>query len=419
MHGHYLRLDPKQAYPVMVRGEGAYLYDEQGNAYLDAAAGIAAVNIGYGHPAVAQAMAAQAGKLSYCAPNLFLNDATLTLAEALAEVAPAPIRYFHFTSGGSESTELALKIARQYHLARGEAGRHKIISRWVSYHGATLAGLAVSGMPARREKFQAMLMDVSHIDPPYCYRCPLRLTYPACRLACAAELEQAILEAGPATVSAFIIEPVIGSAGGGIVPPPGYHEAVRRICDRYGVLLIVDEVLTGFGRTGRMFAVEHSGVRPDVVVMAKGIGSGFPISAVGASAELMARWPTGSHGGTYGGNPIGCAAALATIEVLTEPGFAEHVRARGEQLLAGLRSIAADDPGFTDVRGLGLMVATQLADPARMAAITRHCLEEGNLLLMNAGTYGTVLRWMPPLVVTEDEVDLALGAFAKAVEATR
>jgi 4-aminobutyrate aminotransferase len=194
---------------------------------------------------------------------------------------------------------------------------------------------------------------------------------------------------------------------------------MERIGREHGILLIADEVQSGFGRTGTMFCVEQHGVRPDIVVMAKGLASGFPISAIGASAELMARWPTGSHGGTYGGNPIGCAAAIATIDVITEPGFLANVLARGEQLRSGLRTLAADDGGIADVRGPGLMVASELADPARVPLLLAHCLTEGRLILMNAGTFGNVIRWMPPLVVSEAEVDTALAAFAKALAATR
>jgi len=189
-------------------------------------------------------------------------------------------------------------------------------------------------------------------------------------------------------------------------------------CREHGILFIADEVQSGFGRTGRMFAVEHYGIEPDVICMAKGIASGFPFAALGAPKAIMDRWPTGSHGGTYGGNAIGCAASLATIEVLTEPGFLDNVEARGAQLVEGLRDIARHDAGIVDVRGLGLMVATQLSDAGRVAAIQQHCLREGHLILMNAGTYGTTLRWMPPLVVTEAEVAQALAAFGAAVKAT-
>jgi 4-aminobutyrate aminotransferase len=206
--------------------------------------------------------------------------------------------------------------------------------------------------------------------------------------------------------------------GGYVAAPPAFLAGLLERCRAHGILFVADEVQSGFGRTGKMFAVDHHGIEPDIICMAKGIASGFPFAALGASAELMGRWPTGSHGGTYGGNPIGCAAAMATIDVLTEAGFLEHVEARGEQLRAGLRELAAGDPGILQVRGPGLMVATELGDPARVAAIQQHCLREGRLVLMNAGTFGRVIRWMPPLVVTEPEIDLALEAFAKALAAS-
>ena len=222
-------------------------------------------------------------------------------------------------------------------------------------------------------------------------------------------------QTAPAETAAVVIEPVLGE-GGYIPAPPAILAAIAETCANHGILFVADEVQTGFGRTGRMFAIEHTRLRPDVLVMAKGIASGFPLSAIGASAELMARWPTGSHGGTYGGNPIGCAAALATIDVLTEPGFLDAVVARGAQLTNGLQRLWQQHPAIVDVRGPGLMVACQFDDPVRAAAVQHHCLDDGKLLLMNAGTAGTSIRWMPPLTVSAGEIDLALDAFAHAVE---
>jgi len=222
-------------------------------------------------------------------------------------------------------------------------------------------------------------------------------------------------QTAPDETAAVVIEPVLGE--GGYTPAPAkLLDAIAETCAQHGILFIADEVQTGFGRTGRMFAIEHTNLVPDIIVMAKGIASGFPISAIGASAELMGQWPTGSHGGTYGGNPIGCAAALATIDVLTEPGFLDNVVERGAQLMDGLRRLQATHPQIVDVRGLGLMVGVQLDDAARAAALQMHCVREGRLLLMNAGTDGTTLRWMPPLTVSADEIDLGLAAFGRAFE---
>ena len=221
----------------------------------------------------------------------------------------------------------------------------------------------------------------------------------------------------PDETAAAILEPVLGE--GGYVPAPDrFLRGVVDICRENGILFVADEVQSGFARTGRMFAVDHYDVSPDIICMAKGIASGFPFAALGTTEELSARWPKGSHGGTYGGNAIGCAAALATIEVLSAPGFLENVNARGQQLMDGLRDLQAYEPAITQVRGLGLMVGTELNDPSRVSSIQSRCLAEGHLILMNAGTDGRTLRWMPPLVVNEREIDLALAAFGGAVKAS-
>jgi 4-aminobutyrate aminotransferase-like enzyme len=214
-----------------------------------------------------------------------------------------------------------------------------------------------------------------------------------------------------------ILEPVLGE-GGYIPAPPAFIHGIVERCRQHGIMFIADEVQSGFGRTGKMFAVEHYAIEPDIICMAKGIASGFPFAALGTRRELDDRWPTGSHGGTYGGNAMGCAAALATIEIMQDPSFLPNVVERGEQLQAGIRELQQEHPVITQVRGLGLMVGTEFSDPARVAAVTKHCLDEGHLILMNAGTYGRTLRWMPPLVVNEREIDLALAAFGAALKAT-
>ena len=230
-------------------------------------------------------------------------------------------------------------------------------------------------------------------------------------------------QTAPAETAAIVIEPVLGE-GGYIPAPPAYLQGVREICDANNILFVADEVQSGFARTGKMFAVEHSDVVPDIMVMAKGIASGFPIAGIGASAELMSQWPQGAHGGTYGGNPIGCAAALATIDVIEDEHLVDNARDRGAQLMGALGELQKTDKGIGDVRGLGLMVGTELVDAegapaaARTNAILRHCLDESNVIFMNCGTGNNVLRWMPPLVVSEAEIDRGIAAFAAALKAT-
>jgi 4-aminobutyrate aminotransferase-like enzyme len=226
-----------------------------------------------------------------------------------------------------------------------------------------------------------------------------------------------LTQTAPSETAAMILEPVLGE-GGYIPAPQEFLDGVVERCRTHGILFIADEVQSGFGRTGKMFAVDHYGIEPDIICMAKGIASGFPFSALGTRRELDDQWPKGSHGGTYGGNPIGCAAALSTIEVMSAPGFLDNVVARGEQLSDALRELQTEHPDLLQIRGPGLMVASSFSDPTRVPAIIGHCLREGRVILMSAGTYGRDIRWMPPLVVTADEIDEAVQAFTSALKAT-
>jgi 4-aminobutyrate aminotransferase-like enzyme len=334
-------------------------------------------------------------------------------------VCPDPIDTFFFANSGSEATEGAVKLAKQV------TGRPNIIVFTGSFHGRTHLTMAMTTSKTAYRAGHGPLPSGIFVAPY-----PSALDYggdaEAASAACLAHVRHLLAtQTAPAETAAVVIEPVLGE--GGYVPAPGsFQRGLAGMCAEHGVLFVADEVQTGFGRTGKMFAVEHHGVRPDIVILAKGLGSGFPISAIGASAELMARWPRGSHGGTYGGNPIGCAAALATIDVVAEDGFLDAVAARGRQLAAGLAEAVATDPGVAEVRALGLMVAvefrhpaTGIPDTARVATILGHCLTEGHLVLMSAGTYSQAIRFMPPLVVSEAEIDEALRVFEKALEATR
>ncbi len=402
----------------VVSGQGSRVTTVDGAEYLDFTAGIAVVSTGHCHPHVVGAIREQAGRFIHAQVNCYRHDLLEPLAERLAEITPASIDTFFYANSGAEATEGAVKLAKQ------ATGRPNVIVFQGSFHGRTHLAMA---MTTSKTGYRAGHTPL----PSGVFPAPFPTWIGTDRTE-----DQAIDEAldglrlvlaghtAPSETAAMIIEPVLGE-GGYLPAPERFLQGMRSICDEHGILFIADEVQAGFGRTGTMFTVEQSGIEPDILVMAKGIASGFPFAAIGASAELMARWPTGSHGGTYGGNPIGCAAAMATIDVLTAPGFLEEVMARGEQLRAGLTALAAQHPVIADVRGPGLMVAAEFRDEvtgrpdaARTAAVIAHCREHGNLLLMNAGTWGNVIRFMPPLVVTEPEMAEALAAVTDAVAAT-
>jgi len=393
----------------VTHGQGSWVYTADGQEYLDFTAGIAVVSTGHSHPAVVKAIQDQAARFIHAQVNCYTHDLLEPLAARLADLAPGGIDTFFYANSGAEITEASVKLAKQV------TKRPNVIVFAGSFHGRTHQAMAMTTSKTSYRAGYAPLPSGVFVAP---YPDPLAADQDA-------EIDRALAGfahllksmTAPEETAAAILEPVLGE-GGYIAAPARFIQGIVEQCRAHGILFIADEVQTGFGRTGTMFAVEHYGIEPDIICMAKGIASGFPFAALGARAELMAKWPTGSHGGTYGGNAIGCAAAIATIDVLTAPGFLANVVARGEQLVDGLRELQREHDGIVQVRGLGLMVATEFADAARVAAVQKHCLDEGHLLLMNAGTYGRTLRWMAPLVVTESEVAQALSAFAAALKAT-
>jgi 4-aminobutyrate aminotransferase len=390
-------------------GSGSWVTTVDGTEYLDFTAGIAVTSTGHCHPKVVAAIQEQAARFIHAQVNCYRHDQLEPLAAELAEIAPGDIDTFFFANSGAEITEAAVKLAKQ------TTCRPNVIVFAGSFHGRTHLTMAMTTSKTSYRAGHAPLPAGVYVAP---FPDPLASDQDRevdAALAALAHLLKSMT--APEETAAMVLEPVLGE-GGYIAAPRRFLRGVADLCREHGILFVADEVQTGFGRTGRMFAVEHYDVVPDVLCMAKGIASGFPFSALGARRELMERWPKGSHGGTYGGNAIGCAAARATIGVLRAPGFLDAVRARGEQLVAGLKELQAHDSGIVQVRGLGLMVASEFADAGRVTAIQKHCLDEGHLILMNAGTYGRALRWMPPLVVTEREVDLALAAFGAALKAT-
>lgn len=390
-------------------GHGCWVTTAGGEEYLDFAGGIAVNSTGHAHPHVAKAIADQAQRFIHAQVNVYKHDLLEPLATRLAEITPPSIDTFFFANSGAEITEAAIKLAKQ-----ATKRPHTIVFSG-SFHGRTHLAMAMTTSKTGYRAGHAPLPAGVFVAP---YPDPLAADQ-ADEVANALAGFDHLLKAmtAPEETAAAILEPVLGE--GGYIPAPAafIHGIVER-CRQHGILFVADEVQSGFGRTGKMFGVDHYGVDPDIICMAKGIASGFPFAALGTRRELDDKWPTGSHGGTYGGNAMGCAAALATIELISDPAFLANVVARGDQLRAGIRELQREHDVVVQVRGLGLMVGTEFSDAARVAAVQRHCLDEGRLILMNAGTYGRCLRWMPPLVVDEGEIDIALAAFGAALKAT-
>ena len=390
-------------------GHGCWVTTTDGEEYLDFAAGIAVNSTGHAHPHVAKAIADQAQRFIHAQVNVYRHDLLEPLAAKLADITPAGIDTFFFANSGAEITEASIKLAKQV------TKRPNTIVFSGSFHGRTHLAMAMTTSKTGYRAGHSPLPSGIFVAP---YPDPLAADQDA-EVAKALKGFDHLLKSmtAPDETAAAILEPVLGE-GGYIPAPPAFITGIVERCRAHGIMFIADEVQSGFGRTGKMFAVDHYDIQPDIICMAKGIASGFPFAALGTRRELDDKWPVGSHGGTYGGNAMGCAAALATIELMSDPAFLANVQARGQQLRAGITELQHEHDVITQVRGLGLMIGTEFSDPARVSAITKHCLEEGRLILMNAGTYGSCLRWMPPLVVTDREIDLALAAFSAALKAT-
>lgn len=388
-------------------GQGSWVTTTSGERYLDFSGGIAVTSTGHSHPHVAAAIARQAQRFVHAQANVYTHDLMQPLAARLAELTPAGIDTFFYANSGAEITEAAVKLAKQ------ATGRPNIIVFQGSFHGRTHQAMAMTTSKSVYRAGHAPLPSGIHVAP---YPNVLADDVHAEVAGALAGFDELLATVtSPAETAAVIIEPVLGE-GGYIAAPGSFLEGIAERCTRYGMLFIADEVQCGFARTGRFFAIDHYDVHPDVICMAKGIASGFPFSALGTRRELDDRWPTGSHGGTYGGNPMGCAAALATIDVLSADGFLDAVNDRGRELVDGLRALQRRHPhSIVHVRGLGLMVAIQFDTAVRTSAIVAHCLRDGKLITMTAGAAGTTLRFMPPLTVTADEIELALAAVDKAL----
>ncbi|MGA9175158.1 MAG: aspartate aminotransferase family protein [Thermoactinomyces sp.] len=418
---------------VITQGDGAWVIDLEGNRYLDGMSGLWCVNLGYSEPELAQAAYEQLCRMPYY-PLTQSHLPAIALSEKLNEWLGGPYRIF-YSNSGSEANEAAFKIVRQYHAQNGEATRWKFISRYRAYHGNSLGALAATGQAVRKQHYEPLSPGFVHVPPPYCYRCPFGKTQDSCDLECASILEEVIRWEGPDTVAAVIMEPTI-TGGGVIVPPPNYMKQVREICDRYGVLLIVDEVICGFGRSGRRFGHQNFGIRPDVVTMAKGITSAYlPLSATAVRAELFEAFKEDHsyahfrHVNTFGGNATACALSLKTLELMDKRKLVERSAELGEKLKELLKPLW-EHPNVGDLRFFGFMAGIELVEnredkkPASAEFVGRviaACKKRGVLIGKNSDTVpemNNVLTLSPPLVISDRDLELLTRVVIESVQET-
>lgn len=402
--------------PVVVERARAALYlDTSGKQYIDCFSGIAVTNVGHCHPRVIEAARAQMEKLVHCCSYVYYSQPTADLAEKLAAITPGRLQKTFFGNGGAEAIEGALRLAKQF------TGRTEFVALQGSFHGRSYATLSVTGNCGRKRRGGPYMVGCTFLPAPYCYRCFYQLQYPSCELRCARALEDVLLYNTYDSVAAFIAEPLLGE-GGIIVPPEGFFQEVAEILRKHSILFICDEVQTGFGRTGRMFGIEHYGVEPDIMAMAKGIADGFPLSGFIAREEVADAFKPGDHLSTFGGNPVSCAAALANIQVLEEEGLVQAAWEKGKWLMERLQELASKSHVVGEVRGKGLMIGLELVkdkhskEPAAEEGkrVRQRCLEMGVLVGLG-GTFGNVIRIQPPLVIEQGQMEQVLLVLSEAL----
>ncbi|KVG54170.1 aspartate aminotransferase family protein [Burkholderia territorii] len=429
---------PRVTLPVAVAGDGIEIIDSTGKRYIDACGGAAVSCLGHSNQRVIDAIKQQAQQLPYAHTSFFTTDVAEELADRLVEAAPAGLEHVYFVSGGSEAIEAALKLARQYFVEKGEPQRRHFIARRQSYHGNTLGALAIGGNAWRREPFLPLLIEAHHVSPCYAYRDQQAgETDEAYAQRLADELERKIVELGAENVAAFVAETVVGATAGAVPPVRTYLKKIRAVCDKYGVLLILDEIMSGMGRTGYLFACDEDGVAPDLLTIAKGLGAGYqPIGATLVSDRIYRTIVDGSgffqHGHTYLGHATACAAALEVQRVIAEEKLLDNVKARGEQLRATLRDRYGAHPHVGDVRGRGLFVGVELVrdrgskatfDPALKlhAAVKREAMQRGLMVYPMGGTidgvHGDHILVAPPFVCTAQQIDTIVERLSGAIDA--
>ena len=406
----------KSVTPIVVdHASGAIVTDVNGREYLDCFSGISVVNAGHNNPEVIAAAKAQMDKLVHCASYVYHAQPVADLAEKMAQIAPRGLTKTFFGNGGAEAIEGALKLARLF------TGKHEFIALHASFHGRSWGALSITGNWGRKKRGGPYAPGVAFAPAPYSYRSLWRDDPEECGRQCARAIGEVVRFATSNDVAAFIAEPVMGE-GGIIVPPPNYFKEVKKVLDQYGILFIADEVQSGFARTGKMFAIEHFGVVPDILVTAKGIADGFPLSAFTARPEIAAAYKPGDHLSTFGGNPVSCAASLANIRYMERENLPTRARETGDYAMSKLRELQKQNPLIGDVRGLGLMIGVELVKdekltPAAAEAETlRDAMLRQGVLVGVGGIYGNVVRFQPPLVMTRQQIDQAISVFAAALQ---
>jgi 4-aminobutyrate aminotransferase / (S)-3-amino-2-methylpropionate transaminase / 5-aminovalerate transaminase len=406
----------KSVVPIVVdRARGAVVIDENGREYLDCFAGISVVNAGHNNPQVIAAAKAQMDKLVHCASYIYHAAPVADLAEKIAHIAPPGLTKTFFGNGGAEAIEGAMKLARLY------SGKHEFISLHASFHGRSWGTLSITGNVGRKKRGGPYAAGVSFAPAPYVYRSQWRHDPEECGRQCAQAIDDVIRFTTAGDVAAFIAEPVMGE-GGIIVPPANYFKEVKKVLDRHGILFIADEVQSGFARTGKMFAIEHYGVIPDILVTAKGIADGFPLSAFTTRPEIADAYRPGDHLSTFGGNPVSCAASLANIEFIEKEELPARAAEIGKYAMTKLQELQKQNAIMGEVRGRGLMIGVELVKDEKLtpgtseAEAVRDSLLRQGVLVGVGGVYGNVIRFQPPLVITQRQIDRAIEAFAGALQ---
>lgn len=416
---------------VMKRASGIWYEDINGKKYIDGISGIFTVNVGHGNRRVIDAMKAQLEEITFAPPLHSTNLRAIELTKLVSTLTPGDLHTMKYFSGGSEATEAAMKLARQYHKQTGNPGKYKVISRYESYHGATLGALAASGVTRRKTSFEPLGAGYVKVFPPTCYRCPYGLQYPGCDVLCATIIEKVIRQEDPSTVAALIVEP-IGNTGGIITPPEEYFHILREICDKYNVLLIHDEIITGFGRTGEMFGSQTFHTTPDIICMGKGMSSGYsPVGAIAISDRIASAFygkadenRQFNHGHTFGANPLSAAAAIAAISELRERGLPEKGRRAGERIWRRVEEMKGMGV-IGDIRGKGLLIGVEFVKETKTKEQFSDDTKFGLRVGKSALKRGLVLRndphWVafaPPLIISDSEVDAMMDIFSDSVKET-